>query len=167
MSPRFWNGSVVSSHMSDLCSVSTVSLPLLILAVCSVSFVYLLTNKGARDKCDAQQESHSHKQIISRYIASADLAWVTARGHQVWPVPCLPEVQLALPVKPAKPLSPGNRLRGHLSFWINGHTCTPTCPQSCHTARRKKKRESKRERERLGLIPGGWWPDSQWIDGSE
>lgn len=100
--------------------------------------VYLLTNKGTHDKCDALQESFSHKQIISRYIAGADIASVTPPGRQVWPVPCLPEVQLALPTTPAKTLSPGNRLRGHLSFWINGHTCTPTCPQCCHTAARRE-----------------------------
>ncbi|TNN79454.1 hypothetical protein EYF80_010268 [Liparis tanakae] len=60
----------------------------------------------------------------------------TSRAPGVWPVPRLTEVQLALPTRPAKPLSPGNRLRDHLSLWFNGHTCTPTCPLSCHTARR-------------------------------
>lgn len=120
-------------------------LSLLFILVCRVSIVHLLTNKTTHEKCEALQESVSHKQTISRHIASADLASVTAPGRQVWPVPCLPEVQLALPVKPAKPLSPGNRLRGHLSFWINGHTCTPTCPQSCHTARREEEKKGERD----------------------
>lgn len=138
-------------------------LSLLVFPVCCMSIVYLLTNRGTRDKCEALQESFSHKQIISRYIASADLASVTAPGHRVWPVPCLPEVQLALPVKSAQPLSPGNRLRGHLSFWINGHTCTPTCPQSCHTGRREGKRE--RERERESRTHPGWLMTWFWMNG--
>lgn len=47
---------------------------------------------------------------------------------------------------------------GRLSFWINGHTCPPTC--------RRHRRDEKKGKGR-GLILGGWRPDYEWVDGSE
>lgn len=47
---------------------------------------------------------------------------------------------------------------GRLSFWINGHTCPPTC--------RWQGWDEKKGRGR-GLILGGRRPDYEWMDGSE
>lgn len=123
-----------------------------------MSIVYPLTNKGA---CEALRGSFSHKQTISRYIASADLASVTAPGQQVWPVPCLPEVQLALPVKPAKATVSRQQARGPpviLDQWT--HLPTHLSALLVTRARREEKRASEGERDSPWvvdeLILNGW-----------
>lgn len=134
-------------------SRATLSLTLCLSFVCRMS----LSTFG-HIKAHMINTFSSHKQIISRYIASTDLASVTAPGHQVWFCP-LPAWDVAGP--------PQSSLASHClqatgpGRTCHGHTCPPTCLQFCHMVRREIKRE------RAGLIPGGWWPDSEWMDGSE
>lgn len=105
-----------------------------------------------------------HKEIISRYIAGADLSSVTAPGHCRFGLSlvCLRCSWPSLSSLPSHCLqATGSEATCHF-----GSMDTPAHPPVHSLVTQRHKRGKKRARERR-LILGGWWPDSEWIDGFE
>lgn len=74
----------------------------------------------------------SQGEVIWNYPACSDLMSVTACGAMSSLSLCSSLPTLCLQAT----------LRGRLSFWINGPTCTPTCPQARHTEEDEMKNSS-------------------------
>lgn len=74
----------------------------------------------------------SQGEVIWNYPACSDPMSVTACGAMSSLSLCSSLPTLCLQAT----------LRGRLSFWINGPTCTPTCPQARHTEEDEMKNSS-------------------------
>lgn len=154
------DGPVVFSHIQYASSV-----PVLIPAwdLCSTVPLSVFVSSCRRivcrppiDKWRARMTNATHrrnpsprKQIISRYIASADLVSVTDPGRRVWPVPLPARGAAGPPCHACQATVSRQQTQGPpviLDQWTHLHTHLSTVLSHGETRGKKRKRKKKRGR---------------------
>lgn len=139
----------------------------------SVSSCRRIVCRPPIDKWRARMTNATHhrnpsprKQIISRYIASADLVSVTAPGRRVWPVPLPARGAAGPPCHACQATVSRQQTQGPpviLDQWTHLHTHLSTVLS--HGETRGKKRKRKKKKSEAERAHPGWLMTWFWMNG--